>query len=107
MLLELCPWSLPTALRLSSKKLPDPFTREQQQLVASIVHNAAIYNGIVAGGLFFAAYAGQSATDVARVMLIGAAVAGIFGTVTLKSLVPALQAAVGIVGYVLVLTRPA
>jgi len=35
-------------------------------------------------------------------MLLGAAVAGIFGTVTLKSPIPAVQAAVGIVGLLLV-----
>jgi len=36
-------------------------------------------------------------------MLLGAAVAGIFGTATLKSPVTAVQAAVGIIGLILVL----
>jgi putative membrane protein len=102
MLLELFPWSWPLVARRSSKKLP-PFNPEQQHLVKVIVQNAGIYNGIVAGGLFFAAFAGSSATDVARVMLIGAAVAGTFGALTLKPpYVPAIQALVGIVGLCLV-----
>jgi uncharacterized membrane protein len=100
---ELFPWSLPVLLRVASKKLPDgePFTATQRKLVATIVHNAAIYNGIVAGGLLWAAFGGSSATGVARVMLMGAAVAGVFGTATLKSPVTAVQALVGIIGLFL------
>lgn len=101
---ELFPWSLPVLLRLVSKKLPEGerFTAAQQTLVATIVHNAGIYNAIVAGGLFWAAFGGDSATDVARVLLVGAAVAGVFGTATLKSPLTAVQALVGIIGIVLV-----
>lgn len=114
MIFELFPWSVPFSLQIASKKLPnlpsdEPFTAAQekgvaarQKLMATIVHNAGIYNGIVAGGLFWAAFAGASGTDVARVMLIGAAVAGIFGTATLKSAPTAIQAAIGIVGLFLV-----
>jgi uncharacterized membrane protein len=103
MIAEFFPWSLPLLLRLASKKLPEgePFTLAQQTLVASVVHNAGIYNGIVAGGLFWAALGGDSATAVARVMLIGAAAAGVFGTATLKSPVSAFQAVVAIVGLIL------
>ena len=102
MIAELFPWSLPLLLRIASKKLPEgePFTLAQRNLVASVVHNAGIYNGIVAGGLFWAALGGDSATAVARVMLIGAAAAGVFGTVTLKSLVSAFQAALAIIGLI-------
>lgn len=101
---ELFPWSLPVLLRAASKKLPDgePFTDAQGKLVATIVHNAAIYNGIVAGGLLWAALGVDSATSVARVMLMGAAAAGAFGTATLKSPVTAVQAMVGIIGLFLV-----
>ena len=111
MIAELFPWRLPLLLGLVSKKLPNlsevppddkPFTDKQRALVATIVHNAGIYNGIVAGGLLWAAFGGASATDVARVMLSGAAVAGIFGTITLKSPVTAAQAAVGILGLILI-----
>jgi uncharacterized membrane protein len=102
MMFELFPWPVPLLLQIVSKKLPEgePFTASQRKLVATVVHNAAIYNGILAGGLFWAAYAGPPATDVARVMLIGAAVAGTFGTATLKSPVTALQAAIGVAGLI-------
>src|SRR5215475_8050350 len=88
MLFELFPWSNPFLLQIANKKLPKfpgnpPLTTDQelalvarQSFTATAVHNAGIYNGIVAGGLFWAALAGNSATDVAMVMLIGAIVAG-------------------------------
>jgi uncharacterized membrane protein len=103
MIAELFPWSAPALLRIASKRLPssESFTSAQQKLVATIVHNAGIYNGIVAGGLLWAAFGGDSAIDVARVMLMGAAIAGAFGTATLKSPVTAVQAAVGIVGLLI------
>jgi hypothetical protein len=71
---ELFPWRLPALLRIASKGLPkgEPFTCAQQTLVATIVHNAGIYNGILAGGLFWAAFRGDPAIEVARVMLSGA-----------------------------------
>lgn len=105
MFCELFPWPLPVLLRLLAKKrLPDgeEFTSTQQNLVATIVHNAGIYNGIVAGGLFWAAFAGDAATDIAHVLLIGAGVAGVFGTATLKSPLTVVQALVGIIGFFLV-----
>ncbi|HXP83592.1 MAG TPA: DUF1304 family protein [Bryobacteraceae bacterium] len=103
MLAELFPWSLPLLLRIASKTLPEgePFQPAQQNLVSGIVHNAGIYNGIVAGGLFWAALGGDSSLAVARVMLIGATAAGVFGTVTLKSPVSAFQGAVAIIGLIL------
>jgi uncharacterized membrane protein len=104
MLCELFPWSKPVLLRIVSKKLPEgeKFTAAQTTLVATIVHNAGIYNSIIAGGLLWAAVMGDPAILVARVLLIGAAVAGAFGTATLKSPLTAIQAIVGIVGFFLV-----
>jgi uncharacterized membrane protein len=103
---ELFPWSNPVLLRLVSKKLPEKekFTSIQTTLVATIVHNAGIYNSIIAGGLLWAAAIGDPAiaAAVARVLLLGAGVAGAFGTVTLKSPLTVVQAVVGIVGFVLV-----
>ena len=63
------------------------------------MHNAGVYNGILAGGLLWAALTGESANDVARVLLAGAAVAGLFGTVTMKSVPTAVQAVVGVTGF--------
>jgi len=108
---ELFPWQAPMLLGKAIKKLSlDPqfspsdakFTEKQQKLVAAIVHNAGIYNGIVCGGLLWAAFAGSQGHDVARVMLLGAAAAGIFGTATLKSPFTALQAVVGILGLFII-----
>jgi hypothetical protein len=103
MLCELFPWSFPLLLRILSKKLPtgQGWTDCQQALVATIVHNAGIYNAVLAGGLLWAAYAGDPAQDVAIVFLAGATVAGVFGTVTLRSPVTALQALLGLVGVAL------
>jgi uncharacterized membrane protein len=93
---ELFPWSNPVLLRLVSKKLPEKekFTSIQTTLVATIVHNAGIYNSIIAGGLLWAAAIGDPAiaAAVARVLLLGAGVAGAFGTVTLKSPLTVVQA---------------
>jgi uncharacterized membrane protein len=104
MLGELFPWPNPLLLQIAIKKLPPgtSFTSEQQSMVATIVHNTGIYNSILAGGLFWAAFIGDPAADVARVLLIGAAVAGIFGTATLKSPITAVQALIGIVGFFLI-----
>jgi hypothetical protein len=67
MLAELFPWRLPTLLRIASKQLPtgEVFTGGQQALIATIVHNAAIYNGIVAGGLLWAASPFACLDDIA------------------------------------------
>jgi uncharacterized membrane protein len=102
MLCELFPWPNPVLLQLVVKKEEISFTPDQQSMVATIVHNAGIYNSILAGGLFWAAFIGDPAADVARVLLIGAAVAGVFGTATLKSPATAVQALIGIIGFFLV-----
>jgi uncharacterized membrane protein len=103
MMAELFPWRMPILLRIVSRKLPlsDTFTDAQRDLVATIVHNAGIYNSILAGGLLWAAFSGTSGADVARVLLFGAVVAGVFGTATLKSPVTAVQAVVGLFGLFL------
>jgi uncharacterized membrane protein len=103
MLCELFPWSFPVLLRIVSKKLPQgmKWTDSQRTLVATIVHNAGIYNAVFAGGLLWAALAGDPGREVARVLLGGATVAGVFGTATLRSPITALQALLGIVGLAL------
>jgi uncharacterized membrane protein len=100
MLLELFPWSFPKLLQKISAPLPsgEQWTASQRPLVATIVHNAGIYNAVFAGGFFWAACVGEPARNVACFLLVGAAVAGIFGTVTLKSWATALQALLGMVG---------
>ena len=103
MLCELFPWSVPVLLRLASRKLPGggQWSEPQRTLVATIVHNAGIYNGIIAAGLLWAGFGNDPSGNVARVLLAGAAAAGIFGTVTMKSPLAALQAALGLLGLYL------
>jgi uncharacterized membrane protein len=71
-------------------------------VVATTVHNTVIYNGILAAGLAWAALTGESAHDVARVLLAGAAVAGVFGTVTTRLAPTAGQATLGIIGLLII-----
>jgi uncharacterized membrane protein len=98
MVFELFPGQPLLLKKLASKELPstEQFSPNQRKFVATIVRNAAMYNGILCGGLLWAAVTG-SHPDVARVMLLGAMAAGIFGAITLKHIVPAIQALVGIV----------
>jgi len=101
---EMFPLSNPCLLRSVSPNFSATFAGNELRLVSIIVHNAGIYNGIVAGGLFWAA-SGKASLDVARVMLIGAVVAGIFGvSISWWTLV---QAAVGIIGLLLLPKRTA
>jgi len=71
-------------------------------IVATNVHNAGIYNAILAAGLFWAAFRGKPANEIAFLLFIGAAVAGGFGTATLMSPVTALQGLMGIIGSILI-----
>jgi len=102
-LAEMVPWSYPTLLRRASAQLSgaEQWTAPQQRLVATIVHNAGVYNAVLAAGFFWAAWAGDSAHDVARALLIGAAGVGIFGTATLRSWATAIQGLVGVIGVAL------
>ena len=105
---ELFPWPLPALLKKLSEKLPKGTDHDiprgrawndaQQRLVSTIVHNAGIYNAILAGGLMWAALQNPLNRDVARVLLAGAALAGGFGTATLKSKFTALQCLLGLGG---------
>lgn len=104
MLAELFPFPTPVLLKAVSEKwFPgQPLLGKQHDLVANIVRNAGVYNGIVAGGLLWAALSGNLTGDLARVMLAGALVAGLFGAVTLKTWIPLVQAALGIAGLILI-----
>jgi putative membrane protein len=100
MLGELLPWPIPFVVRKTNEKLAptDKLNPGQSKVVANIIRNAGIYNGIVAGGLFYAAFMGDSARDVALVFALGVSAAGIFGTITLRSWLCALQGILGLVG---------
>ena len=112
MVCEMYPWHNPILLGIVTKELPavagidettkPKFSPQQQQIVATIVHNAGVYNAILAAGLFWAAFRGKPANEIGLVLFIGAAVAGGFGTATLKSPVTALQGVMGIIGAIMI-----
>ncbi len=102
MLAELVPWPFPLLLRIASKRLPkgEFFTPSQQELVATVVRNAGIYNCILASGFVWAIMLGEAGLPVAQLLFAGALLAGAFGTATLKSPVTAVQALVGLGGLI-------
>jgi uncharacterized membrane protein len=73
-------------MRLVLSKWPKQLdlSANDQHLVAMVVHNAGIYNGIVASGLFAAAWVGPSAYCIQVTLLAGGIVAGLFGAGTLS-----------------------
>jgi uncharacterized membrane protein len=81
------------------------WTEVQRPLVASIVQNAGVYNGVFAGGLLWVLCAGGLAMPgpraVSRVLFAGVAVVGVFGTVTLGAPPTVVQAIVGVIGFML------
>jgi len=72
------------------------------KLVSAVVNNSGVYNGIVAAGLFAAAWVGPEAYPVQVVLLAGGIVAGIFGALTLS---PAtiVQAILGVIAIAVVI----
>lgn len=93
--LELLPWGNPKLLRKVTDAFDLPelesgepaisnrFSAQQLQLVATIVHNAGIYNAVLTGGLLWAIVTGNTISEVSMVLCAGAAVAGVFGMATL------------------------
>lgn len=71
-------------------------------LFATVVHNAGVYNAILAGGLFWAFYRGRVANELAMVLCIGVVVAGVFGAATIQSVVCVIQAVLGLLTAILI-----
>jgi uncharacterized membrane protein len=97
---ELFPWKAPWILMTVIKKWPEKpqFSATGTNLVAMIVHNAGIYNGIVAAALFATALAGPEVYPIQVVLLAGGIVAGLFGCFTLSkaTLVQAILGAIAL-----------
>lgn len=81
---ELYPWERPWIMALVSRKWGLDLAQDKTtHLLAMVVHNAGIYNGIVAVGLFVALCAGPAAFHIQIALLAGGIVAGVFGGLTL------------------------
>jgi uncharacterized membrane protein len=100
---ELFPWGRPKIMVRVLEKWPQQLNLSDNQthFVAMVVHNAGIYNGIVAGGLFASVYAGPGAFPVQVALLVGGVVAGLFGAKTLTPLTIG-QALLGAIALALV-----
>lgn len=103
---ELFPWKSPFIMDTVLKKWPEPLdlSAADRHFAAMVVHNAGIYNGIVAAGLFAAASLGPTGLPVQLALLVGGVVAGMFGAATLTRATIA-QAIVGLLAIVWVLYR--
>jgi len=82
---ELLPWNCPLIMSLVLRKWPRQLdlSLDDRHFVSMVVHNAGIYNGIVAAGLFAAASGGAGGLRTEIALLTGGIVAGVFGFATL------------------------
>ncbi|MFM7168708.1 MAG: DUF1304 family protein [Planctomycetaceae bacterium] len=94
---ELFPWGGPKIMLKVLQKWSRPLdlSENDRHLVAMIVHNAGVYNGIVSAGLFATLWAGPAAFAVQATLLTGGIVAGLVGcaTLTKETIVQALAGA--------------
>src|SRR5262245_29068813 len=101
MLGELFRWNGPLIMEIVVKKWPRPLSLgvNEHELLRAVVHNAGIYNGIVASGLFATLGGGPSASPIQVALLIGGIVAGLFGAATLTrgTIVQALLGAIALI----------
>lgn len=105
---ELFPWKAPWIMMTVIKKWPEnpQLSATGTNLVAMIVHNAGIYNGIVAAALFATALAGPGAYPIQLVLLMGGIVAGLFGSFTLSK-ATLVQAILGAIALAIVVSTSA
>lgn len=102
---ELHPWGGPKIMLVVLKKWARPLdlSENDRNLVAMIVHNAGVYNGIVGAGLFATLWCEAAAQPVQVTLLAGGIVAGLVGSVTLSK-ATIVQAIAGAVALAAVLT---
>ncbi|MEM9170331.1 MAG: DUF1304 domain-containing protein [Pseudomonadota bacterium] len=93
MALEMVFWTQPLGLRIFG------LTPEDAAASAALAKNQGLYNGFLAAGLIWAALARRR--DVAIFFCACVIVAGVFGAVTVKPTILAVQAAPGLVALVL------
>jgi putative membrane protein len=79
----------------------------QARTIAPIVQNAGLYNGFLAAGLIWGLFPGRNAFAVRVFFLSCVIIAGVFGAVTLKPMILALQSLPGAISLALTwLARP-
>jgi putative membrane protein len=104
MLAEVFKWGEPFLMTklLGDKWGPDIKLPNGKAALPMVVHNAGIYNGIVAAGLFATLAVGEPAFPIQVTLLAGGIVAGLFGAWTL-SRITGVQAILGLIalGFVL------
>jgi uncharacterized membrane protein len=104
---ELFPWNCPIIMKLVMQKWPRrlDLSANDRYFVSIVVHNAGVYNGIVAVGLFAAAFVGSGAFLIQVASLVGAIVAGLFGSVNLAKAV-FVQALLSAIALAIVVSFP-
>jgi uncharacterized membrane protein len=107
MFCELFPWDCPLIMAIVVRKWPRQLdlSINDRHFVSMVVHNAGVYNGIVAVGLFAAASVGPQAFYIQVALLTGGVVAGLFGAATLTK-ATVLQAVLGAIALVIVMWFP-
>ena len=78
------------------------FTTDVANQVAPIVQNAGLYNGFIAAGLIWAAFAKSNTVQLRIFFLVCVIIAGIFGALTLKWTTLALQTIPGFIALAFV-----
>ncbi|MBD2234618.1 DUF1304 domain-containing protein [Phormidium tenue] len=78
------------------------FTTDVANQVAPIVQNAGLYNGFIAAGLIWAAFAKSNTVQLRVFFLVCVIIAGIFGAFTLKWTTLALQTIPGFIALAFV-----
>lgn len=96
---ELLPCSSPVIMTqvLKSWKPAISLDAEHQRLVATIVHNAGTYNGVVGAALISTTFTGPGVLPVQVVLLTGVIVAGVVGlTLSWKTVFQAISGVIGL-----------
>jgi len=93
---ELLPWGSPFIMNMVLGKWPRKLdlSENDRYVLAMVVHNAGIYNAIVAAGLFATLVVGSAVYPVQIALMSGGIIAGVFGAGTLSK-GTLLQAALG------------
>lgn len=97
LILEMFLWTRPSGRRLFGT------SHEFAQQTAVLAANQGLYNGFLAAGLLWGLYSLQSSVEISIFFLACVIVAGIFGGLTARPVVFAVQALPGAIALVLVL----